>query len=92
MSNPVLDFMFEENKKSMKHLENAQMHLDKAMETLEDIYRALGIQLEKPEVDDDGFELPHLDPEDDPDTRTQMEKAADEGYIHPAEAESEIPF
>lgn len=59
---------------------------------IEDRKKAVNTKERHIEKDDDGFELPHLDPEDDPDTRTQMEKAADEGYVHPAEAESEIPF
>ena len=40
--------------------------------------------------DDDGFELPHLDPEDDPDTRSRMEKEIDQGKIDPRE--NEVPF
>lgn len=53
-------------------------------------------------MDDDGFQLPHLDPEDDPATLKLMEaeeeaQAIREGGLEPdpnkiAKAEEELPF
>lgn len=64
--------------------------LDRSEKLLNDSVTILR-NMTSPAFDDDGFELPHLDPEDDPETRKQMEA---EEAKHPPEPIdlNEVPF
>jgi hypothetical protein len=90
MIDPLLNLIIDINKLGNDALDRAEQNIAMARKAFTDINAALQPKERKIEKDDDGFELPHLDPEDDPDTRNQMERDIDQGKTDPNE--DRIPF